>query len=213
MAHFPGLKIVMPTFPSDIKDIVVESVQDKNPVIILEHRWLFNLKGHVNTQETKIKIGKAKIIKRGRDVTIVSMSYMTIESLKAYNILNDHDISCELIDLISIKPLDMGTIVTSLKKTGRLVVLDTGFYTNSIASEIISELAINYSHLLKEPPKKLAMPDIPEPTSHYLTKGFYNNYKNIITAVSDLMKIKISLKNYKEDIYHDIPDEGFKGPF
>ena len=213
LAHFPGLKIMMPTFPSDVKDIMIESVNDKNPVIILEHRWLFNLKGLVDYKKIKSRFGKARVIKKGDDITIVAMSYMTIESLKAHKILKKYNINTEIIDLISIKPLDMQTIIKSIKKTAKLIILDTGFYSNSISSEIISEISINYSSLLDKPPIKLAMPDIPEPTSHYLTKNFYNNYKDIIKSVSKLLGKKISFDHMKDDIYHDIPDESFKGPF
>ena len=173
LAHFPGLKIMMPTFPSDVKDIMVESV--------------FNLKGLVDYKKIKSRFGKARVVKKGDDITIVAMSYMTIESLKAQKILKKYNINTEIIDLISIKPLDMQTIIKSIKKTAKLIILDTGFYSNSISSEIISEISINYSSLLDKPPIKLAMPDIPEPTSHYLTKNFYNNYKDIIKSVSKFL--------------------------
>lgn len=212
LAHFPGLKIFMPTFPSDAKNILISSIKDKNPAIILEHRWLYNIKEKVDHKYLIKNIEKAKVIKKGNDITVISLSYMTLEAIKAAKILSKYNINCEIIDLISIKPIDYKTIIKSVKKTGKVLILDTGFYSHSVSSEIISEISIKYFKYLKSSPQKLALPDLPEPTSHYLTKNFYNDYSDVIKKILKIFKRDIVI-NIKKSKYHDVPDERFKGPF
>jgi pyruvate dehydrogenase E1 component beta subunit len=171
--HIPGLKVVMPTFANDAKELLKSSIFDPNPVIFLEHRWLHNTTSIKKINSNSTKIGKAKICKKGKHITLVSMSYLTLEAIKATEYLYDKfKISAEVIDLRSIKPLDWKTIFKSIKKTRRIIVLDTGFTTGSVASEIISKISIEKFKLLKSAPIKLAMPDVPEPTSYSLTKNF-----------------------------------------
>ena len=107
-----------------------------------------------------------------KDFTIISMSYLTVEALKASKYLKSFGIEVDLIDLRSIKPLDLSSIVESLTKTGKILVLDTGVSTCSVASDIISKLSTEYFSLFKESPVILTMPEVPEPTSYALTKGF-----------------------------------------
>ena len=214
-AHIPGLKVVMPSTPSDAKGLLLTSIFDPDPVLFLEHRWLHNSIGDVCEGDFRIPLGKANLIKKGKDLTIVSMSYMTVEALIAQKYLEKIGISIDIIDLRTVKPIDFVCIVNSLKVTKRILVLDTGVSTCSIASEIVSYIAINYSNLLDRPPSKITMPDVPEPTSHALTKGFYIRAADI--AASIINELNISNIDPFEDIpepeKHDIPGEWFKGPF
>ena len=114
----------------------------------------------------RIPFGKAKKLRNGEDVTVVSMSYLTAEALIAANYLYDFGISLDLIDLRTIKPLDLNTIKNSLTRTGKLLVLDTGVSTCSVASDIVSKLLTENFSLFKSAPSILAMPDVPEPTSY-----------------------------------------------
>ena len=123
------------------------------------------------------------------------MSYLTIEAIKATEVLKKFNISCELIDLRSIKPIDWEAIKLSLKKTGRLLVLDTGFTTGSVAGEIIAKLAIENHGDFKMPPERMAMPDVPEPTSYYLTKEFYITQMEILAKVVKMLKLNKSILN------------------
>ncbi|MEY4126412.1 MAG: hypothetical protein RL737_601, partial [Bacteroidota bacterium] len=141
-SHIPGLKVVMPTTPEDAKGLLLSAIFDPNPVIFLEHRWLHNAVGEVPQGDFRIPIGKAKLVKTGIDITLVAMSYMTIEALHAANYLQQKGISCEVVDLRSIKPLDWDMVVESVNKTGRLLVLDSGFTTGSVAGEIIARITI-----------------------------------------------------------------------
>ena len=212
--HIPGIKVVMPTFAEDAKGLLLSSIFDPNPVVFIEHRWLHNIKTKKIVNK-KIKIGKARICKKGMDITIVSMSYLTLEALTAAKfLLKKFKIQAEIIDLRSIKPLDWKTIFDSVDKTRRLLVLDTGFTTGSVAGEIIAKISINKFKKLKAAPDRLAMPDVPEPTSFALTKNFHITSEKIINKVLKIMNINHKkIKNIKNLKYHDQPGEWFKGPF
>ena len=215
-AHIPGLKVVMPTTPHDAKGLLLASIFDPNPVIFLEHRWLHGLKGDVPGHDYRIPIGSAKILSGGEQITIVGMSYLTIEAKRAIEYLEGFKISCELIDLRSLSPIDWKMIHNSVSKTGRLLVLDTGYTTGSLAGEIITKVVMDSYGALKLPPRRLAMPDIPEPTSFGLTRGFYVGSEKIVTEVCSMLGINnraIIDGAPKEAHFHDVPGEWFKGPF
>ncbi len=217
-SHFPGLKVVIPTNPFDAKGLLSASIRDPNPVIFIEHRWLHNTIGDVPKENYTVNLGNAKKISSGKNLTVISMSYMTVEFLKILKFLQKK-ISIDFIDLRSIKPLDIKTIKKSVKKTGRVLVLDTGFKFNSISSEIITQINENCFNFLKEQPKRITVPNIPEPASFGLTKYYYPSLKNIIDEVSRMTKIKFNQKELKlflntfKSKYHDVPGDWFKGPF
>jgi len=214
-AHIPGLKVVMPTTPEDAKGLLLASIFDPNPVIFLEHRWLHNALGEVPQGDIRLPIGKARIAKSGTDITLVTMSYMTIEALHAAKYLEQQGITCEVVDLRTIKPLDWQTVMDSVSKTGRLLALDSGFTTGSVAGEIVARVAMEKFKSLKVAPARLAMPDVPEPTSSSLTAGFYVRSADIAAKVMEMMgrdfsKVKLELKPPQ---FHDVPGDWFKGPF
>jgi pyruvate dehydrogenase E1 component beta subunit len=214
-AHIPGLKVVMPSTAYDAKGMLLAAVNDNNPVIFLEHRWLHNTIGNVCHGDERVPLGKANIAKFGDDITIVAMSYMTVEALHAANYLRDNNVSCEVIDLRTIKPLDWKAVLDSVAKTGRLLALDTGFTTGSVAGEIVARVAIEKFDCLKSAPARLAMPDVPEPTSSELTKGFYIRAADICIKVVDMLGKDASLvkEELLEPTPHDVPGHWFKGPF
>jgi pyruvate/2-oxoglutarate/acetoin dehydrogenase E1 component len=214
-AHIPGLKVVMPTTPEDAKGLLISSILDPNPVVFLEHRWLHNSIGEVPDGDFRLPLGKAKIARVGVDVTIVSMSYMTIEALHAADYLATQGIFCEVIDLRTIKPLDWGAVMHSVEKTGRLLALDSGFTTGSVAGEIVARVAIKAFDKLRSPPARLAMPDVPEPTSPALTRGFYIRASNIAIKIMSMMEKDFSgvKDDLPEPMPHDVPGDWFKGPF
>ena len=184
-AHIPGLKVVMPSSPLDAKGLLISSIFDPNPVLFLEHRWLHNCLGNVPKGHYRIPIGVANTLLDGKDITVVSMSYLTTEALIACNYLKKFGIEVDLIDLRSIKPLDLNSIANSLRKTGKLLVLDTGVETCSVAADIIAKLSTQYFSFFQKSPVLLAMPDVPEPTSFALTKNFYIRAADIANKVLD----------------------------
>lgn len=216
-AHVPGLKVLSPTFPLDARRCIINALNENGPVIFLEHRWLHSVKEKIdlNKKINPTKIGKGNVLNSGSDLTIISHSYSTIEILKIYEILKKNKINFEHIDLISLKPIDIKLIEKSLRKTGKLLILDnssTSFC--SIGSEIISQLTRINKNIFKKEPILLTLPDLPNPTSHYLSKEFYISSEKILLNIGNLCsrKIKFNKLNMKKEI-HDIPDQDFKGPF
>ena len=218
-SHIPGLKVIMPTTAYDAKGLLISSIKDNNPVIFIEHRWLYNIEDHVPKDFYSVPIGKGKVIKEGRDITIASTSYMTIEALKAAKHLEDNKISTEIIDIRTLKPLDDEIIFNSVKKTGRLLVLDLGYYSGGFAGEVIARVTEKHLNYLKTPPQRITLPDIPTPTSPGLTKYYYPLYINIVERVLKMLnkdnlflKILPTIKKRK-DAKLDVPDNSFTGPF
>ena len=214
-SHIPGLKVVMPSTPKDAKGLLLSSIFDENPVIFMEHRWLHNQKGDVPDGDYRIPLGEARIIKPGSDVTVVAMSYMNIEALRAINYLDQkNSVSCELLDLRTVSPVDWKKIYTSVRKTGRLLVLDTGATTGSIAGEIVARIAMDLFSDLRCAPQRIALPDIPTPTSPALTEKFYPGSITIAERIAQMMNLDIDTEKLDESTTpHDIPGEWFKGPF
>ena len=214
-AHIPGLKVVMPATAPDAKGLLLASIFDNNPVIFLEHRWLHNLEGDAPKDDYRVPIGKAQRLRKGNDITIVSLSYMTTEALHAVEVLEQKGVSCDLIDLRTVKPIDWELIYSSVRKTGRILALDTGPNTGSIAGEIVASVSMECFESLKQSPCRIALPDFPTPTSRALTMGFYKRAENIINIVSNMLDKKLVGNNLidRGEILHDVPGDWFKGPF
>lgn len=217
-AHIPGLKVVMPSTPYDAKGLLLASIQDNNPVIFIEHRWLHDIVGHVPEDIYTVPLGKANVVRKGTDLSIVSTSYMTIEALKAVNSIKNASI--EIIDVRTIKPLDFETIKKSVEKTGKLLVVDSGHYSGGISGDIIAKVAESLFDKLKAPPQRITLPDIPTPSTHALTKYYYPNHLDIIKKIGNMIgipqqKIEIILKSEKQKMPEnwDVPEPSFTGPF
>jgi len=213
-AHIPGLKVVMPATAKAAKGLLLSSIFDENPVIFMEHRWLYNQVGDVPEGDFRFPLGKADILCTGSDITVVAMSYMTIEALRVTNYLKKHNISCELIDLCTVSPIDWDAIIKSIRKTGKLIVLDTGATTGSIAGEIIARMAIELFDDLHCAPQRIALPDVPTPTSPALTKDFYPNAVSIAEKIIKMLNVDINCSELSDPTTpHDVPGDWFKGPF
>ena len=214
-AHVPGLKVVMPSTAEDAKGLLLSSIFDPDPVIFLEHRWLHNLRGDVPDGDCRVPLGNAKLIQQGADMTIVAMSYMTIEAMHAVTHLAAQDVHCDLIDLRTIRPLDLDTILTSVQRTGRLLVLDSGNLTGSVSGEIVARVASNSWDVLKCPPQRLAMPDFPEATSPSLTAGYHVRAEHIVAQIGTMLARDIESASLAQQRKHphDVPGDWFTGPF
>lgn len=214
-AHIPGLKVVAPTSPGDAYGLLLASIHDPNPVIFIEHRWLHNSIGEVPEGDVRTPIGVAKTLRQGNDLTIVSQSFLTAEALRAADYLTSRGISPEIIDLRTIKPIDWDCIYASVESTGRLLVLDPACTTGSVAGEIIARVAMERFSALKTAPQRLAMPDVPEPTSIGLTKNFHPGAREIAAATFHLLGVTDDQACFalQEPIPHDVPGSWFKGPF
>jgi pyruvate/2-oxoglutarate/acetoin dehydrogenase E1 component len=181
-AHSPGLKVVMPSTPYDAKGLLIASIRDDNPVVYIDDRWLYENKGLVPDELYEVQIGKAALRREGRDVTIVATSYMSVQAMKAAHDLVQHDIEAEVIDVRSLKPLDIETILQSVTKTGRLVVADAAWSTCGFAAEISAIVADAASESLRAPILRVTLPDTPAPMSSSLEKAYYLTDADIVAA-------------------------------
>ena len=210
-ANIPGLKIYVPSFPSTARHLLIDAIKSKEPVIFIEHRWLHNIKEKYSSKKINIPNAVNKV-QNGNDITIISSSYSTIEIIKIYKELKKNNISFDHLDINIIKPLIINKIFKSVKKTGKLLILDNSSHKIcSIGSEIISELVLLKKNIFKKEPVYLGLPDIPSPTSFYLTKDYYNTSEKILKSIGMILNKKMKFK--KEKAPHDIPDPAFKGPF
>jgi pyruvate/2-oxoglutarate/acetoin dehydrogenase E1 component len=214
-AHVPGLRVVMPAFPTDAKGLLLSGLFSDSPFLFLEHRWLHNLCGPVPEGDCRVPLGLAQIVSPGTDVTIVSMSYMTVEALHAVNFLRQAGVSAELVDLRTIRPLDWDTVLGSVRKTGRLVAVDTSHAMCSVASEIVATAAMECFGQLKAAPLRLTLPDHPSPTSPALAERFYVRAEDIVSAAAALVGRRVDTAPLAaaRSTPHDVPGEWFKGPF
>lgn len=172
-AHIPGLKVIAPSSAYDVKGMLISAINDPNPVIFIDDRWLYGKEDFVPEEMYEIPIGKAAIISEGTDVTLVSSSYLLTEAKTAVAKLKEIGISVELIDLRTIKPLDEELIINSVRKTGRLVIVDGSWKTNSISSDISAKVNEKAFGHLKSPVIRLNLPDCPAPASRTLEAVYY----------------------------------------
>ena len=211
-AHIPGLKVVSPSNAKDAKGMLISSIKDPDPVIFFEHRWLHSTKDQVPKKYYLTKINKAKLIKRGTDITIISFSYALIECLKAVNFLKKLNISCELIDLRCLRPIDKKTVIKSVKKTGKVLIVDNGWTTNGISAEVSS--IINESINKRILVRRIGVYNVPIPSTPSIAKYCYPDDVNIIESISKILNKKVLKKNMpKRRKNLDQPDNSFVGPF
>jgi pyruvate dehydrogenase E1 component beta subunit len=214
--HVPGLKVVAPTTAADAKGLLLSSICDPNPVVFLEHRWLHNSEGHVpEAADFRVALGSAATVREGNDVTIVSMSYMTVEAIRAADFLVGHGIACDVIDLRCLAPLDWATVFESVKRTGKLIVADAGVRTGGAGAEIVSHVTESLMRHLSAPPRRVSLPDYPTPTSHAMTQEFYRGTKELVSVVGELLgsDVQYDLLPDARAVPHDVAGEWFKGPF
>ncbi len=207
LAHFPGLKVLLPASPKDAKGLTLAALRSPSPVVILEHRALYNTEGPVPEEPVETPIGQADVIRQGRDVTIVAASLMVQEAFIAAEELEKEGVSVELIDIRSMRPLDEKTILDSIRKTGRLVVVDTSWEMCGMTSEIAALAAEKAFPDLKAPVRRLALANCPAPVSMSLENVFYPKPSTIAKAV-------LAMLGKSSDRIGDIdPEDTFKGPY
>jgi len=219
-ASIPGLKVVMPTTAHDAKGMLIAAINDNNPVIFIEHRWLHHIKDEVPEKYYETPLDEAKLIHLGSDITIAAFSYMVIESLIAARaLLAIMGIGVDLIDMRSARPLDSKKVIESVIKTGHLIVVDTAHKTGSIAGELISQVVEEAFESLLSPPLRICLPDFPTPTSPSMTSDYYPTPVTIARAVVKQLN-GVENKDFsrlidfvRRDGAHDVPDQDFSGPF
>jgi pyruvate/2-oxoglutarate/acetoin dehydrogenase E1 component len=208
-AHVPGLKVVMPTTPQSAKGLLIWAIRDDNPVIILEHRWLYDVVDDVDEKATAMPL-KANVLKRGDDVTIIATSWMNIEAVKAAEILERQGISAEIIDPQSIFPLDEETILESVEKTGHCIVADNDWLFCGFSAELAAIISEKCFGRLKSPVSRIGFAQTPCPTVRHLEQEFYPNAIDIIRAVEE--KLVLAETDLSSEDFYSYENK-FKGPF
>jgi pyruvate dehydrogenase E1 component beta subunit len=186
-ANCPGLKVIVPSNPYDAKGLLKSAIRDDDPVIFMESEQMYGDKGEVPEDEYIIPIGKAEVKKVGKDVTIVSFGKIIKEVFKAAEILKQENIEVEIIDLRTIRPLDYDTIIESIKKTNRLVIVEESWPFGNISTEItyqIQNIAFDY---LDAPVIRINTADTPAPYSPSLLKEWLPNHNDVIKAVNKVL--------------------------
>ncbi|MDP6439303.1 MAG: alpha-ketoacid dehydrogenase subunit beta [Candidatus Brocadiia bacterium] len=186
--HVPGLKVVMPSTAYDVKGLLKTAIRDDNPVMFIEHILLYNTKGPVPEEEYTIPLGRADIKREGTDITVVATSLMVRKALKAAEELEAEGISLEIVDPRTLVPMDTETILTSVRKTGRLLVVHEACRTGGIAGEIIAVVVENVFDCLKAPPARVAALDVPIPYSTVLEKAALPDEADIAEAAKAVME-------------------------
>lgn len=185
--HVPGLKVVMPSTPYDAKGLLISSIEDDDPVVFIEHKGLYAIKGPVPEEAYSIPLGEADVKKEGKDVTIVATAAMVHKSLEVAKKLEEEGISVEVIDPRTLVPLDVDTILNSIKKTGRLVVVDEGYPRCGFATDIAALAVSRAFDALKAPVKIITPPATPVPFSPALEKEWIPSSEKIEKAVRDIL--------------------------
>jgi len=220
-AYFPGLKVAMPTYPADTKGMIIAAVEDNNPVVLIEHRWCHYVQGQVPDGYYRQPLDGPRTIRRGRDVTLVATSYMVLEAMRAAEALAKLGVEAEVIDLRVLRPLNLAPVFESVRRTGRLLTVDTGFRTLGIGSEVVAEVSNQCFGALKAAPRRIGLPDHPLPSSRGFIAGAYPDSVRIMRVLGEMVGLpaereaaaEAELIAQRGDLPVDVPDPFFKGPF
>ncbi len=219
-AHVPGFKVVLPATAYDAKGMLISAIEDNNPVIFIEHRWLHNIKDAVPAAGYRAPLDKARVVHKGDKITVAAFSYMVMEALLVARALAKHGINVEVIDMRSASPLDVETVATSVRKTGHLLALDTAWASGSVTAELITRITAKEFTALRKAPQRIASPDHPVPTSHHMAQGYYPGAVQVYEAIVALTAINLAPEKHQEVLAairhagaHDVPHAKFTGPF
>ncbi|NBS76152.1 MAG: alpha-ketoacid dehydrogenase subunit beta [Betaproteobacteria bacterium] len=220
-AQVPGLKVVMPTTPYDAKGMMIAAIEDPNPVLFIEHRWLHNIKDQVPEMMYRVPLDRAQCRLTGQHVTVAAFSYANFDALlAAKTLLSEFNIEIELLDMCSVRPLDTNSVIQSVRKTGHLVVTDTAQKTGSISGELITEVLQATFGQLKKAPTRVCLPDYPAPSAPSMTEHYYPTALNLVEAVLAQLDVQPSptqqlsmQQSLLRQGRHDVPHLNFVGPF
>jgi len=214
-AHVPGLRVVMSSFPEETRNSLYWSVLDDAPVVFIEHRWMHLVKGKVSIGPPKPELSGSIVRRAGSDVTLVCISFMTVECLEAAKLLADRGIEAEVVEIIAVSPLDVSKVRESVAKTGRLLVADIGVAQFGVSSEIIFSVLEDGKVHLRSAPARIGLPSVPTPTGSHASAHFYPTSTAIANSVLDLMKVTSSARfTETRSVFElDVPNSRFLGPY
>jgi len=210
LMNIPGLKIVAPSTPYDAKGCLISAIRDNNPVIYIEHRLLYYQRGHVPQEEYTIPFGRARVLTEGEDITLLGVSQMAVECLRARRYLEETGIKAEVVDPVSLSPLDIETIIDSVSKTKRMIIVDNAWMQCGLAAEIIALLTER--GLTKDiKVQRMGFEFTVCPTTPALEEHFYPNAKKIALEAHQMVKGKEASWTPMRKL--EIEEVEFKGPF
>ena len=209
-AHIPGLKVIMPTTPKDAKGMLIAAIRDTNPVLMIEHRWLYWQEDEVPEEPYTVPLEGAAVLKDGTEITIVATSWMNVEALRASEILEKIGISVEIVDVRVISPLNPEVIINSVKKTGHCIIADNDWTFCGYSAELAAVIGQKCFGKLKKPIERIGFAFTPCPTVRSLENEFYPNAINIIRSVEELLGLSQTDLTGEEFYSHE---KRFKGPF
>jgi len=205
--HVPGLKVAMPTTPYEAKGILLAAIADPDPVVIIEHRLLYDRSEEVPEAYYEFPLGRAVVRRVGKDMTLVANSYMAVECLKVAEYLKEQEIDVEIVDPVSLAPLDKETLLNSIRKTRRLLVVDCGWTTCGVSAEIVALAAEKAFDALKCPVRRIGNQNVPCPVSKPLENLFYPSAMQIVSLVCEMMDRDVP----REEV--PVLERKFRGPF
>ena len=213
-AHIPGLAVVLPSDAYDAKGLMLAALMADFPVLFIEHRWLHETSAEVPEEPYSIPFGRAAIKQEGSDLSIVAISHMVVESLKAAAELGKEGIRAEVCDLRTASPVDWETIYQSVKKTGRLIVADTGWKSFGVSAEISARVYEKLGDILKAPVERIALPDGPTPCAASLEKIYYPGVETLVQTAKKLVsRRKKSEPEVPKSKQTPVGQREFVGPF
>jgi len=220
-AHIPGLKVVMPATAYDAKGLLTAAIRDDNPVMILEHRWMHYATGHVPEEPYEVALSGQGHLRNGDDVTIVTSSFATLEALDACDAMRTEGVRADLFDLRVLRPLELSSIFQSVKRTGRVIIVDTGWKMFGVGAEVSAQIVEHCFSSLKAAPIRLGLPDYPTPSSRGLVGEYYPNGLNLVEAVMSLLPdrgdqllgVGAAMSQIRSNVPIDVPHPAFRGPF
>lgn len=186
-AHFPGLKVVSPGTPADAKGLLKSSIRSQDPILFIEHATLYQLRGEVPEGDYLVPIGQSAVQRTGKDVTIVTYSKMLDVSLKAADELTKDGIEVEIVDLRTLRPLDMGPVIESVKKTNRAVVVEEGWKSYGVGAEISARIYEEAFDYLDAPVKRIAQAEVPLPYNQALEQLALPQVATVVAAVKEVL--------------------------
>ena len=210
-AHVPGLKVIAPSTPYDAKGALITSIRDNDPVMFIEHRMVHFQKGHVPPEPYTVPFGRARVLAEGTDITLVGVSYMAVECLRARTLLEEVGVRAEVIDPVSLAPLDVDTILESAQKTGRLFVVDTAWTSCGVTAEIVARIAERSGGSHGILMRRMGYEPVTCPTAKNLESIFYPNPQKIASVAHAMVR---GDKTTWVPRHEEAPEiVQFKGPF
>jgi pyruvate dehydrogenase E1 component beta subunit len=210
-AHVPGLKVVMPTTPRDAKGLLISAIRDGNPVLVIEHRWLYWQKGEVPEESFTIPIGLPNLVRKGKDITIIATSWMVAEAVFAADIMyRKLGLEIEVIDPRTVSPFDYDILISSVNKTKKCLIADNDWVYCGFGSEIAATLSQKCFDSLELPISRIGFAHVPCPTVRHLENEFYPNAKTLIRKIEEMLDLSPTDLSDEEFFSHE---KKFIGPF